>query len=328
MSLHLVVTAPLKLLITVPMKLVVIVSLLSLVSCKGDSQYWGQRGLGSSFSNPLSRSWGLQRYGSYGLPQPEPEPEPASLPMQGRKISRRLVSSSQQTRPGAQLVSQFTVKPFTFRTPTTTQQTTSTTTTTTTTMTTTTTTTQPTTRRQRRITTSSPVRRQNIQPLFDEASASLLDSVFAEAPPPPQNPDWRIHPGQFEVLAAVPGQPVQTIRSRLPKSAPKPGVSLKQFSPVPAVPRGTATTTVRPRETTGTSVEEVRQPKQNPRELEDLLGNSVEEEESVEREEQSRRETRQKFTRCHGRCVQQFCLPVEDQGEFELCGEKCNQLCI
>lgn len=281
----------LNLVVTVFLKLVVTAFLLSLVPCKGDSQYWGQRGLGSSFSNPLSRTWGLQRYGSYGIPQPEPEPEPASLPMMGRKISRRLVSSSQQTRPGAQLVSQFTVKPFTFRTPTTRQTTTTTTTKTTTTTTiTTTTTTQTTTRRQRRITTNTPVRRQNFQPLFDEASASLLDSVFEEAPPPPRSPDWRIRPGQFEVLAAVPGEPVQNTRSRLPKSAPRPAVPLKQFSPVPAVPRGTTITTARPRETTVTSVEEVRRPKQSPRVLEELLGNSVEQEESVEREEQSRQD--------------------------------------
>jgi len=36
---------------------------------------------------------------------------------------------------------------------------------------------------------------------------------------------------------------------------------------------------------------------------------------------------RRKFTKCHGRCVQKFCLPVGILSEFEKCKEKCKDIC-
>merc|ERR1719167_1641183 len=38
-------------------------------------------------------------------------------------------------------------------------------------------------------------------------------------------------------------------------------------------------------------------------------------------------EARKKFKRCHGRCVQKFCLPVSDLAEFDRCTEKCKGIC-
>jgi len=38
-------------------------------------------------------------------------------------------------------------------------------------------------------------------------------------------------------------------------------------------------------------------------------------------------ETRKKFKRCHGRCVQKFCLPVTELTVYQNCVDKCKSLC-
>ena len=36
---------------------------------------------------------------------------------------------------------------------------------------------------------------------------------------------------------------------------------------------------------------------------------------------------RRKFTKCHGRCVQKFCLPVGELAKFDACTSKCAGIC-
>jgi len=41
----------------------------------------------------------------------------------------------------------------------------------------------------------------------------------------------------------------------------------------------------------------------------------------------SQKEERRRFKKCHGRCVQKFCLPVGILSVFEACTEKCKGIC-
>ena len=36
---------------------------------------------------------------------------------------------------------------------------------------------------------------------------------------------------------------------------------------------------------------------------------------------------RKAFKRCHGKCVQKFCLPIEDLGVYDSCTNKCKGIC-
>ena len=36
---------------------------------------------------------------------------------------------------------------------------------------------------------------------------------------------------------------------------------------------------------------------------------------------------RKAFKRCHGKCVQKFCLPIEDLGVYDKCTNKCKGIC-
>merc|ERR1712181_99430 len=45
------------------------------------------------------------------------------------------------------------------------------------------------------------------------------------------------------------------------------------------------------------------------------------------RGDSDKRETRKKFKRCQGRCVQEFCLPVESIPVYEKCVNKCKTFC-
>jgi hypothetical protein len=40
-----------------------------------------------------------------------------------------------------------------------------------------------------------------------------------------------------------------------------------------------------------------------------------------------KKDARKKFKRCHGRCVQQFCLPVNELSVYAKCVDKCKLLC-
>ena len=41
----------------------------------------------------------------------------------------------------------------------------------------------------------------------------------------------------------------------------------------------------------------------------------------------SAKEERKQFKRCHGKCVQKFCLPVGSLSVFDKCTNKCKGIC-
>ena len=36
---------------------------------------------------------------------------------------------------------------------------------------------------------------------------------------------------------------------------------------------------------------------------------------------------RKKFKKCHGKCVQKFCLPISELSVYEACSDKCKNIC-
>merc|ERR1712192_120049 len=49
--------------------------------------------------------------------------------------------------------------------------------------------------------------------------------------------------------------------------------------------------------------------------------------EATRGDDNDKRATRKKFKRCQGRCVQEFCLPVESIPVYEKCVNKCKTFC-
>merc|ERR1712127_566454 len=49
--------------------------------------------------------------------------------------------------------------------------------------------------------------------------------------------------------------------------------------------------------------------------------------ESSQNDKSSKRAERKKFKRCQGRCVQQFCLPVDNLDVYAKCVDKCKVFC-
>merc|ERR1712025_1026522 len=167
-------------------------------------------------------------------------------------------------------------------------------------------------------TTSTPLQRELIDSLFDD----LEDDAN----------EWEVRPGKFEVIAAVPDQPVKESESkaRLPKAAVSQSVSSfgqgRRFMPVPAVPNKSEPL-VKQKEITET--ENIERSRNN----EEIRSNVIESEiidGSVNREKvviKKGSKSRKEFKRCQSKCVQQFCLPVEDLQVYEGCVEKCKDLC-
>jgi len=272
-----------------------------------DSQLWG-RGYGRTYSYPWG---GVQRYGSYRVAQPEPQPEPSIM---SDSRSRRLVSSSQQLNPRVQKLIRTTTKPLKFTTlsKSTPKSTTAT----------------PTVRTS--ITTTKA--EEDILPLFDlrDDSDSLFDDVFdnLEKEQETKADLWRIRPGQFEVVAAVPGEPVKSTISRLPKSVPKSIQIQPQFSPVPAVPiQSSEQSDIR-------STTQISEQLDSFVDLSDGLsgGNSVLPDISIKKtissDDDDKKKARKKFRKCQGQCVQQFCLPVQNLDVYAKCVDKCKNICI
>jgi len=160
-----------------------------------------------------------------------------------------------------------------------------------------------------------------------------------------KNPYLSIDTKKFPVLAAVPGSDVPVLSENLSFSPSPTPVSQRSsvpsvpeipdgFSPVPAVPnlptisdQQAAPSTIKqpivPDFSSVPSVPElsnnaVRIPRRD-------IENSVEEIQSSAVEDKE--STRKQFKKCHGRCVQKFCLPVEDLQVFESCSNKCKGIC-
>jgi len=224
-----------------------------------------------------------------------------------------LVSSSQQLNPRAQKLIRATTKPVTFPTSKSTPKSTTAT---------------PTIRTT--ATTTNHV--EEILPLFDlrDDSDSLFYDVFDNIDGEQETKAdlWRISPGQFEVVAAVPGEPVKSTISRLPKSVLESIKIQPQFSPVPAVPiQSLGQSDIR-------STTQISEPLDNFVDLSDGLseGNSVELDisvkETISSSDDDKKKARKKFRKCQGQCVQQFCLPVENLDVYAKCVDKCKNICI
>merc|ERR1712181_193671 len=86
-----------------------------------------------------------------------------------------------------------------------------------------------------------------------------------------------------------------------------------QFMPVPAVPNAVEvrSTTLKPSTTIPT-----RRPTTTTTRVAATRG-----------DDSDKRATRKKFKRCQGRCVQEFCLPVESIPVYEKCVNKCKTFC-
>merc|ERR1719397_2460182 len=144
---------------------------------------------------------------------------------------------------------------------------------------------------------------------------------------------------RFAVIQAVPGSSVSSVSSvaavsdvevgeRL-RAAKTTGISTEDipagFSPVPAVPavrkvpapaplsrrrQPVAVTTPRP---SGFILQE------------DVVSQQTTSENLFQSSEPSTQ--RKAFKRCHGKCVQKFCLPIDDLDIYDTCSVKCKGIC-
>lgn len=167
-----------------------------------------------------------------------------------------------------------------------------------------------------------------------------------------KNPYLSIDTKKFPVLAAVPNSDVPlsenlsfspsptpvSQRNNAPNNVPSVPEIPAGFSPVPAVPD---LPTVSDQEAAPSSIQQsfvsdfssvpnvpdlptnaVRIPR---RDIENAVEAEVEELKSFASDEKEAK--RKQFKKCHGRCVQKFCLPVEDLQVFENCSDKCKGIC-
>jgi len=127
---------------------------------------------------------------------------------------------------------------------------------------------------------------------------------------------------QYFIIESSLSSPETVPRLRAPKTT---GVSsddniLAGFMPVPAVPQVS-----RPRQTPPSPpLVTTLRPSQPSR------GNNVEEN-IVSQQTTSKASDpslqRKAFKRCHGKCVQKFCLPIDDLGIYDTCSSKCKGIC-
>ena len=142
-----------------------------------------------------------------------------------------------------------------------------------------------------------------------------------------------IDPGKFQILPAVPGLYVLEQVTEKPSSKqnthPKARVNKAirtaqglfvpdKFNPVSAVPN----------EIENVNISEATEAPVKVTVTENFVqeagvASSVKENHNVI----SQKEERRSFKKCHGRCVQKFCLPVGILSVFEACTEKCKGIC-
>ena len=159
--------------------------------------------------------------------------------------------------------------------------------------------------------TSAPVsvtdRRTNILKLLETSFPDAkpkentdFDEIFVETVTP--NP-WAINPAQFDIVPAVPSKDVAENLFVNNKEKEDPVPFARQFSPVPAVPDDTQ------------DIE--RQPKKV------LQLNSADTIENSGTNPKIVSPTR----KCFEKCIEQFCLPISDLGNYESCEGKCKIFC-
>jgi len=181
-----------------------------------------------------------------------------------------------------------------------------------------------------------------------------LDSVFDEETKEEEGIKGWVLPPSLMAVAAVPGSPVinaMKLETRVPKDVQEMVDPYLQFMPVPAVPKFEAEQVPRkPKESLTSLTLNLNQPNnldadrekkslksatsKAPRikpsktfttiapttSSESVLSNSV-------LFDDEKKDARKKFKRCHGRCVQQFCLPVNELSVYAKCVDKCKLLC-
>jgi len=197
-----------------------------------------------------------------------------------------------------------------------------------------------------------PTRKRNLK-VLSKTSNNLLDSVFDEEMKEEEVTKGWVLPPSLMAVAAVPGTPVingMKTETRVPKDVQEMVDPYLQFMPVPAVPKPEAEQAPRKPKESLTSVTlnlnlpnnldadtEIKTSKSATRKAprikptkpfttiaptlisDPVLSNSVLFDE--------KKDARKKFKRCHGRCVQQFCLPVNDLSVYAKCVNKCKLLC-
>jgi len=197
-----------------------------------------------------------------------------------------------------------------------------------------------------------PTRKRNLK-VLSKTSNNLLDSVFVEEMKGEEEIKGWVLPPSLMAVAAVPGSPVisaMKVETRVPKDVQEIVDPYLQFMPVPAVPKAVAEQAPRKPKESLTSLTlnlnlpnnldadtEIKTsksatskaPKIKPTKpfstisptssSESVLSNSVWFDE--------KKDARKKFKRCHGRCVQQFCLPIDNLSVYAKCVDKCKLLC-
>lgn len=198
-----------------------------------------------------------------------------------------------------------------------------------------------------------PDRIQSIEPLFVSATENdednFIDDVFEAEMAKMQENGWVLPPSLMAV-AAVPGAPVinqQVEAQRVPKGIPDSEVlgemdPYLQFMPVPAVPVSSSDAQAprQPKDSLNSfdinlnlaNTVEAATPAPTPRRpapqpLSTTSGPRSVAPTRAPTPRDEKRESRKQFKRCQGRCVQQFCLPVESISVYEGCVDKCKTFC-
>merc|ERR1711997_41359 len=163
------------------------------------------------------------------------------------------------------------------------------------------------------------------------------------------NPYLSIDMDRFAVIPAVPGSavavPSLTNKARVPKTSEvrEDEDLLSGFSPVPAVPLTTASNTPpappAPPAPAPPAPSAPPAPTPRARQKPSLPGHNTAiggGAGGVQTNVVSQKTTgdisqttleRKAFKRCHGKCVQKFCLPIEDLGVYDACTNKCKGIC-
>ena len=129
-----------------------------------------------------------------------------------------------------------------------------------------------------------------------------------------EDPFLSIDIAMLDIVPAVPGVNIPYQESRGTTMQPAEDI-LAKFSAVPAVPT-----------TDMERVDPVQVDNENSVEQERVAApynvTSKDEDDFVSAEEK-----RKVFKRCHGKCVQKFCLPVGNLSVFDRCTQKCRGIC-
>jgi len=198
-----------------------------------------------------------------------------------------------------------------------------------------------------------PTRKRNLK-VLSKTSNNLLDSVFDEEMKEREVTNGWVLPPSLMAVAAVPGAPVINavkVETRVPKDVQEVEDPYLQFMPVPAVPKADEEQSPRePKESltsltlnldlsnklenTGTGTKTSKSAISKARRIKPTkplttispsTTSKTIPSKSVSFDE--KKDARKKFKRCHGRCVQQFCLPVNVISVYTKCVDKCKLLC-